>query len=189
MESKIQSVLKTLELTRQKYWNIAPELGQFLNLLIKDRKFKKVIEIGTSNGYSGIWIAQALKKTGGHLYTIESNKIERFPLAVANFKKAGVNNLITQILGHAPEDIPKRPAIFDMAFFDATKFEHPQYFDHLKRRIHKGGIVITDNIYSHKNPLQPFIEKIKNNKNWLSVELNIGDGILLSVNLKGRTRR
>lgn len=181
--SKIHDLLKNLEKTREKYWNITPETGLFLNLLIKDRKYKKILEIGTSNGYSGIWLAEGLKATNGHLYTVESHKKERFNLATENFKKAGLSKYITQILGHAPEDIPKTPRKFDLAFFDATKYEHIDYFNTLKTRIKKGGIIVTDNINSHEKELAEYRRAVTKNPQFHSVKLDLGTGLLLSYRL------
>ncbi len=179
----MQKLLRALEKTRHTFWNITPETGLFLNILIKDRKYKTILEIGTSNGYSAIWIANALKETNGHLYTIESNLKKRFPLAQANIEKSGLKKLITQILGHAPEAIPKTPKKFDMIFFDATKHEHLSYFDILKNRINKGGLIITDNILSHKKELTPYTKALSKNKNFHSEILDIGTGLMLSQRL------
>lgn len=179
MEKRIKSLLKSLEKTRFEYWNIPPETGQFLNLLIKTQKYKTVLEIGTSNGYSGIWITEALIHTKGHLYTIESNKKIRFPLATENFKKAGLVKYITQILGHAPEAIPKTPRKFDLVFLDATKYEHLDYWNSIKNRLKKGGMIITDNINTHQKELAPFLKEIEKNKSWQSLKLNLGSGLLI----------
>lgn len=179
MKKEILSLLKQLEKSSKTFWNIAPEAGQFLNSLVKDRQYKKVLEIGTSNGYSGIWLAEALSQTKGQLYTMESHK-ERFKLASENFEKAGLKKHITQIAGHAPEDFPATPPIFDMAFFDATKDEHLAQFQILKSRIKKGGLIATDNIHSHKEELKDYLKIVKATPGWRSTELNLGTGLLIS---------
>ncbi len=179
MNTKIQELLHELEKTREIYWNITPEVGKFLSNFIQKNDYKTVLEIGTSNGYSGIWLAEALNHTKGVLYTIESNSKKRFPLSQANFAKSGLSNVI-QILGHAPEAIPDMPKTFDMAFFDATKYEHIDYFNTLKDRITPGGTIITDNINSHRKELTPYIENINQEPNWTSSEKSIGTGLLIS---------
>jgi predicted O-methyltransferase YrrM len=181
MKKSIQSLLLNLEKTRQKYWNIPRETGQFLNSLIKTQKIKQVFEIGTSNGYSGIWMAEALQQTKGQLTTIESHKKHRFTEAQKNFKKAKLTPYITQILGHAPEDIPKKPKHFDLIFLDATKYEHIDYLKILLPRTKKGSIIITDNIDTHKKELTPYIKKIQSQKNFRSHHLPLGTGLLLSI--------
>lgn len=168
-----------MEKTREEFWNIAPEVGQFLNLLIRDRKYKKVLEIGTSNGYSGLWLAEALSHTNGKLYTIESHRKGRYKLAEKNFQKSGLKN-VHLILGHAPEDLDKLIGKFDMAFFDASKRDHIDFFKCLEKRINKGGLVITDNIGSHRKELAPYVKLVKKQKNWQSVKLEIGSGLLVS---------
>ncbi len=183
MNQKTKSLLKALEQTSGLYWNIPRETGQFLNLLIKECKYKTVLEIGTSNGYSGIWLAEALKSTKGRLYTIESHKKARYYLAQKNFKESELSKCITQILGHAPQIIPPTPRYFDMAFFDATKEEYLSYFNAIKNRIKKGGVIAADNVCSHRNQLQDFLKKIKSDKNWLSFELPLGGGLLLSFKI------
>lgn len=183
MNQKIKNLLKALKKISGLYWNIPPETGQFLNNLIKECKYKTVLEVGTSNGYSGIWLAEALKSTNGHLYTIESHKRDRYYLAQKNFKKSGLSKYITQILGHAPQAIPKTPRHFDMAFFDATKEEYLSYFNAIKNRIKKGGAIAADNIYSHKDQMRNFLKIIKSDKNWASFELPLGGGLLLSFKI------
>lgn len=184
MHPNIQNLLNTLALTRETFWNIHEETGKFLNLLIISQKYKTVLEIGTSNGYSGIWLAEALSHTKGRLYTIESNFKKRFPLATENFKKSGLSKYITQILGHAPEAIPSRtagPKNFDLAFFDATKCEHILYWNTLKNRINKGGAVIADNMISHQKDLKDFMKEVQKDKTFTSVILPLGTGLLVAV--------
>lgn len=168
----------------KKFWNISPETGAFLNALIREKKYRRVLEIGTSNGYSGIWMAEALSHVGGHLYTMESEKKTRYPLAQKNFRESGLQNYITSILGHAPEDLPLTPKTFDMVFLDATKYEHPSYFSALKNRIKKNGIIITDNAISHNQELLPYKKLVSTEKNWENYLLNIGSGLLISVRVR-----
>jgi predicted O-methyltransferase YrrM len=184
MKKYLIGFLKDLEKTKDTYWNIDSGTGRFLNLLIVFFKCKNVLEIGTSNGYSGIWIAEALTKTNGHLYTIESHKKKRYGLATTNFKKAKLSKYITQILGHAPETIPKTPKKFDLIFLDATKYEYPDYLTAAIDRTKKGSIIVADNISSHKKELQPFLEKVHALKNFTSYELHLGKGLLLSLRIK-----
>lgn len=181
MKKKIADLLKKLEPTQKTYFNISPETGKFINQLIKDRKYKTILEIGASNGYSGIWIAEALSHTDGHLHTIESNEKKRYPLAKQNFKLSGLSPHITLILGHAPEDLPETPKTLDMAFFDATKHEHLSYFKVLAPRIKKGGMIITDNMISHKEELKSYQNHIQKDPQWDSNLINIGTGLLISV--------
>jgi predicted O-methyltransferase YrrM len=138
---------------------------------------KSVLEIGTSTGYSGIWIAEALSHTNGHLYTMESHK-ERFALGEESFKKSGLTPFITHILGHAPEKIPENIS-FDLAFFDATKYEHISYFEKIKTQLIPGGFIITDNFNSHNKDLSAFLDHVKTQSNFEHKVENIGTGLLI----------
>lgn len=184
MNTKLKSLLRVLEKERKKFWNIDAKTGQFLNQLIKERKYKQVLEFGTSTGYSAIWLLEALQKTNGLLTTLESHKKERFPLAKKNIKNSGLSKYARLILGHAPEDTPKAPKLFDMAFFDATKHEHLDYFKVVSKRIKKGGIIVTDNVLSHKKELAPYVKHVESQKAWSSEVLNIGTGLLVSTKIK-----
>lgn len=181
MDSKLKRLLSQIEKNRHKYWNISPETGHFLNLLIKDRNYKKILEIGTSSGYSGLFIAEALSQTKGHLYTIESHAKERFSLAEKHFKASGLSPYITQIKGHAPEIIPKAPKTLDMAFFDATKYENIDYFLTIAKRIKKGGLVITDNAISHKKELSKYFKYLETLPGWDHQILNLGSGLSIAI--------
>lgn len=181
MNKRIKSLLTELEKTRHLFWNISPETGLFLNQLIRLTKVKTALEIGTSNGVSGIYITEALSHNKGHLYTIESHKKLRFRLAQKNFAKAKLEPYVTQILGHAPEAIPPKPRTFDLIFLDATKYEHVDYLKTLLPRTKKDSIIITDNALSHKKELAPYFKAIKRLKNFETCLLPIGTGLLISV--------
>lgn len=177
MLPKIQTTLDFLAKDKSKYWNISPETGKFLNDFILSHNILSVLEIGTSTGYSGIWIAEALSHTNGHLYTIESHK-ERYALGEQSFKDAGLNTYITHIFGHAPENLPTEIP-FDLAFFDATKYEHLSYFEKIKDQITPGGHIIVDNLNSHRKELIPFIDYLKAHNQLEISEENIGSGLLI----------
>ncbi|MBI5753917.1 class I SAM-dependent methyltransferase [Candidatus Peregrinibacteria bacterium] len=186
MNKKIRKILRDLEKTRNIYWNISRATGQFLNLLVKElalqsRHSLKILEIGASNGYSGIWLAEALKANKGHLYTMESHAKKRFHLARENFTKSGLRKYITQILGHAPEDLPITPKFFDLIFLDCTKEEYLSCFEALKNRIHKGSLLLADNLYSHPEALADFVAAIKSASGWQVFELNLGTGVLVGI--------
>ena len=175
----LNPLLKSLEKTSHKFWNIDPQTAAFLSLIIQTHNYKSVLEIGTSNAYSALHLGEALSKTKGHLYTIESHK-DRQKLAEKNIKKSGLSKHVTLIKGHAPEDIPPFPKTLDIAFFDATKEEHPQYFKALKTRIKPKGLIITDNAISHKKELKTYFQLLNKAPNWSSTLLNIGTGLFIS---------
>lgn len=185
-DEKTQEILLSLEKTQKEFWNIDRITANFLYIQILATSAKRGIEIGTSNGYSGIWLGSAFKKTGGTLTTIEFWD-KRQSVAIENFKIAGINDLIIPKLGSAfnilqeiREEIKTEEEKFDFAFIDANKKEYIEYFKLLDPILTGGAIICADNILSHEEKVQPFVQEITNNSNYQTQVLNIGTGILLS---------
>lgn len=183
MDDTILKVLRRLEETSDDFWNISPETANFLNMLVKISGAKNILEIGTSNGYSAIWLACALKLTGGRLTTIEfwDNRLD---LAKKNFKLCGVDDIITTKLGSAftilQEMNENSDATFDFVFIDANKLEYLKYFELVHPLIKNGGIIAADNILSHKQKVQPFVDVISQHPEYQVQILNLPAGLLLA---------
>lgn len=180
MNTTTINTLKKLEKTSKDFWNIANETANFLNMLIKISKAKEVLEIGTSNGYSAIWLAHALKETGGHLTTIEFWD-NRQSMAIENFKKCGVDDIITTKLGSAltilQNDFNRK---IDFAFIDANKGEYLKYFELIHPILNSGGIIAADNVLSHAEKVKPFVDTIKNHPDYQVEILDLPAGLLLA---------
>ena len=185
-DDKTTDILLELEKTIQDFWNVDRKSANFLNLTVKMINAKSALEIGTSNGYSAIWIAKALRETGGSLITIEYWE-KRMALARENFKKTGVDDIITPVVGDAIEilaDMKKEDKLrFDFIFIDANKAEYIQYYNSFEPLLNKGGVIIADNILSHYKKTKDYVEQIMNNKNYQSQLLNFEAGMLLSEKL------
>lgn len=186
-----QELLEGLEETQHDFWNIARSSANFLNMLIKISGAKNVVEVGTSNGYSGIWIGRALKKefggTGGHLTTIEYYE-KRIVLAQENFKKCEVDDVITIKQGSACEVLEElcsdKSFEIDFAFVDANKGEYVKYFDIINTRLKKGGIIAADNVTSHPEKVATFVDKIKADPNYQVEILDLPAGMLLGYKVR-----
>lgn len=177
-----EKILEELEKTQKDFWNISRESANFLNMLIKISGARKVVEVGTSNGYSGIWIAKALKETAGHLTTIEYYE-KRIVLAQENFKKCGVDDIITIKQGSACEVLETLDFGIDFAFIDANKSEYIKYFDIINPKLRIGGIIAADNITSHPEKVAPFVEKIKSHQDYQVAILDLPGGMLIGYKL------
>ncbi len=175
-------VIQELENTQKEFWNISHQSANFLNMLIKISGSKNVLEIGTSNGYSGIWLAKALIETGGYLTTIEYWE-KRIILARENFKKCKVDHIITIKQGSAIDIIADLDNQFDFVFIDANKSEYLKYFEMLDSKIISGGIITADNITSHPDKVAPFVEKIKSDNHYQVEILDLPGGMLLAYKL------
>ena len=181
----VEEIFKELEKTQHDFWNIARETANFMSMLIKMTNTKSMLEIGTSNGYSGMWFGLALKETNGTLDTIEFWD-KRRQLALANFEKIGVNNIITAHLGSALEILPNlcEEKNFDMVFIDANKGEYIKYFDIINPHLKKGAIIACDNVLSHELKVKPFVDKIYADENYQVETLNLPAGLLLAYKIK-----
>ncbi len=135
----------------RKFSIISRKTGKLLHKLIKNKNPKNVLEIGTSIGYSSLWIASALD--AGRLITIEKWK-ERAEIAASFFKKAKLN--IKLIEGDAFDIVPKLKTKFDVVFLDATKKDYLNYLKKVK--LNKNALVIADNTVSHRKKMKDFLD-------------------------------
>ncbi len=143
-EEKIFSVLENI-LRSQRYRNVPPQDGRFLRIMAEAMNAKNVVEIGTSTGYSGIWFGLALQKTGGKLTTYEIDA-QRAATARANFRKAGMADIITLVEGDAHEEVKKLKDKIDILFLDADKEGYIDYLNKLLPLVSPSGLVIAHNI-------------------------------------------
>lgn len=126
-------------------WNIPASDGQLLYDIIVKNNYKNAVEIGTSTGHSGVWIAWALSKTGGKLITIEIDE-ERYKTALANFKKAGVEKFVDARLADAHELVKQLKGPVDFVFSDADKDWYINYFKALDSKLTEGGCFAAHNL-------------------------------------------
>lgn len=173
--------LAELEKTQKDFWNIPRKTAVLINTFIKMMSIKNALEIGTSNGYSGIWIAKALKQTGGKLTTIEYYE-KRQSVAIENFKKCGVNDIIRPIQGSACDvlesfDLNEK---FDFVFIDANKREYIKYFELVKPHLTEKALIVADNITSHAEKVQTFIDAIDADNEFQYEIVEVPGGILIA---------
>jgi len=161
-EKKILAVLDDMDRNqRGGMMNVQIEDGRLLRMLTEAVGAKHVVEIGTSNGYSGIWLSLALQKTGGKLTTHEINA-ERAALARENFKKAGVDGSVTLVEGDAHENVTKIKEPIDVVFIDADKEGYSDYLNKLLPLVRPGGVILAHNI-SPRMADPKYIEAITTN--------------------------
>jgi caffeoyl-CoA O-methyltransferase len=125
--------------------NVPESDGRVLHDLILKHKFTRALEIGTSTGHSGVWIAWALAKTGGKLTTLEIDP-RRHRIALENFKEAGLASYIAARLGDAHEIVPALPGPFDFVFSDADKEWYKNYFVAVWPKVVSGGCFTAHNV-------------------------------------------
>ena len=125
--------------------NVPESDGRVLHDLVLKHKYTRALEIGTSTGHSGVWIAWALAKTGGRLITVEIDP-QRHRTALANFKEAGLAGYIDSRLGNAHDIVPALPGPFDFVFSDADKDWYKNYFVAVWPKVVLGGCFTAHNV-------------------------------------------
>jgi caffeoyl-CoA O-methyltransferase len=180
-----RQILDALQQARQgvRYANVSETDGRLLRLLTETTGAKRVVEIGTSTGESGLWFAMALRKTGGKLITHEINP-GRAKIAAENFKRAGVEHLITIVLGDAHETVKDLEGPIDILFLDADKDNYLDYLDKLVPKIRPGGLIVAHNVVSPA-PDPKYLEAITKNPAFETSFL-LMDAAGISVTMKKR---
>jgi predicted O-methyltransferase YrrM len=183
-EKKILSVLDDMKRNqRAGMMNVPEEDGRVLRLLAEATCAKHVVEIGTSNGYSGIWLCLGLLNTGGKLTTYEIDA-HRASLARENFKRAGVDRMVTLVEGDAHETVKNQKETIDILFIDAEKKGYIDYLNKLLPLVRPGGLIVAHNVVSMRGQMQDYITAITTNPDLETIFQGRGQG--LSVTIKKR---
>lgn len=181
-EKEIEALLKELETVRGRFSNVPRTDGQFLNMLIKISRSKHVLEVGTSNGYSAIWLCMALEETDGHLTTIEIDP-ERVKLAKENLKRAGLDHRVTFLEGDAHKIVPTLEGPFDFVFLDADKGREQDYFGYLyPKKLLPGALILVHNAIRMSRSMQRYLDMISAHPEFdtLMVSTTLDDGFAIS---------
>lgn len=159
--------------------NITRETGEFLSLMIRSTKAKEVLEIGTSNGYSTLWLAEATRRTEGHVTTLERSE-KKLALAVENVAAAKLESLIDLIGGDAGHFLEIAEAeTYDLIFLDSDRSSYVGWWKHLKSCLRPGGLIVVDNAISHAHEMEEFQQLLRDDSELSTSLVPIGKGELL----------
>jgi len=173
-EKKIYAVLNDMTASQRTGGaNVPMDDGRFLRILVESIGAKNVVEIGTSNGYSALWMLLGLKSTGGKLTTfeIEASSVK---LARQNFKNAGVDNIATVVEGDAHEKVKILKEPIDLLFLDADKDGYYDYLNQLLPLVRAGGLIVAHNM--DQGGTQSYINAVTNNADLDTLFINTGSG-------------
>jgi len=163
--------------------NIPASDGKLLYSLIIKGNYKSALEIGTSTGHSGIWIAWALSKTGGKLITIDIDP-GRLSKAIENFKKAGLAEYIDVRLADAHQLVKELKGPFDFVFSDADKDWYKNYFIDIDPKLIAGGCFTAHNVFQpgrgYVRGQSEFLEYVSSLKNYETTVNTTGGGVSIS---------
>ena len=178
-EKRVLAVLDEVY-RNHRYLSVPEEDGRLLRILAESAGAKNVVELGTSTGYSGLWILLALMKTGGRFTTYEIDR-GRHELARQNYERAGLLRQATLVLGDAHAEIAKLKEPVDFVFIDADKEGYLDYLQKLAPLVRPGGLIVAHNMASPA-PDPRYVEAVTTNPALDSVFLNMhsaGIGVTL----------
>lgn len=170
---------------------VDPEIGRFLEMTARAIRARRILEVGTATGYSGLHLARGLA-ADGELVSIDVDPA-RQETAMQHFRQAGVAERVTLLLGPALEQLPTVTGSFDLVFLDAIKTEYRQYLDLALPLLRTGGIVIADNVLKEGkvalddehdealDAIRDFNAYAMSHPELLTLILPFGDGLLYAV--------
>lgn len=162
--------------------SVGEETAVFLNNLVKATKPKTVLEIGTSYGYSTIWLAEAAQSYGGKVISLE-NDAKKADFAQQKIKEAGLEDAVDFVIGDALEYLKNTSETFDFVLLDLWKELYIPCFDSFFPKLNGGAYVISDNMLfppNHRAEMTIYRNHLKNTNAFDSVLLPIGSGIEVS---------
>ena len=161
--------------------NITRDTGEFLAVLVRATVARRVLEIGTSNGYSTLWLASAAGAIGGSVTTVELSEY-KIGLATANFARSGLTSRITLLHDDAGRVLQRSAdGAFDLVFLDSERPEYPGWWPDLKRVLRPGGLLVVDNAISHQAELAPFVARVTADVSFATSLVPVGNGEFLAV--------
>ena len=164
-----------------KMLNITRDTGELLAVLVQTRGAQAVLEIGTSNGYSTLWLAEAVARLDGHVTTIERDEAKRV-LAQANFEQAGLAGRITQLAGEAGALLPTLPSAgFPLIFLDSDRRQYRAWWPQLQRLLPPRGLLVVDNAISHREELAEWMAEVAQDPRFVTSLVPVGKGEWLVV--------
>lgn len=165
---------------------ITADTGSFLSILLKAIKAKRILEVGTSSGFSTLWFADAVGKgRRSRLITIEMNPL-KVEWALKNFKEAGVDKMIEIRQGTALDVLLKLKGRFDFVFLDADKENITKYFDLVLPMVRIGGIIAADNMLypvRYRPSMRKYTQHVRKKPNVQSVTVPIGMGEEITIKI------
>lgn len=161
--------------------NITRDTGEFLSVLVRATGARDILEIGTSNGYSTLWLAEAAQATGGKVTTVEYLKAKH-QLAAESFTKSGLGPSIESLHADASDVLKHMPdTSVDFLFLDSDRSQYYAWFADIKRILRRGGLLVVDNAVSHEHQVAPFVELLQSDAEFSTSLVPVGKGEFLAT--------
>ncbi|MFB2890944.1 O-methyltransferase [Aeromonas veronii] len=167
----------------RKLLNITRDTGELLSVLVQTRGAQAVLEIGTSNGYSTLWLAEAVRRLEGHVTTIELDEDKRVQ-AHDNFQQAGLAPWVTLLAGDASELLPTLPqAGYQLIFLDSDRQHYRAWRQQIRRLLAPRGLLVVDNAISHRSEMVEWMNEVGQDPAFATSLVPVGKGEWLVVRL------
>ena len=161
--------------------NITRDTGEFLAVLVRATAARRVLEIGTSNGYSTLWLADAARGIGGSVTTVELAEY-KLGLASSNFARSGLSPYITLVHDDAGRVLQRSDQdAFDLVFLDSERREYVGWWPQLRRVLREGGLLVVDNATSHVDEMAAFVALVTADPQFETCLIPVGNGEFLAV--------
>ncbi|MCH7308004.1 class I SAM-dependent methyltransferase [Acinetobacter sp. NIPH 1852] len=165
----------------RRYRNIEAESAKLLAMLVRTQQSKRILEIGTSTGYSTLWLAESAKTVQGRVLTLEINAF-RSAQAKKYAEDFELEGFIDFWVGDAADYLKQAMEPFDLILLDAERGSYVSYWEDLKRLLKSSGsTLIIDNVISHPAEVKPMLELIKQDEHYMSSILPVGAGLCMVV--------
>ena len=167
---------------RKRLRQVTPDVGRFLHTLVLATRPRSILEIGTSGGYSTIWLATAARSVDATVTTLEIDlvKVQR---ATSNLREAGVDNTATIVQADAFDYLRDRRKPIDFVFLDAEKEDYLRFLELIVPLLPVGGLLVADNLISHAEDLAQFRQLSESHPRLSAVVVPIGRGELLAAKI------
>ena len=162
---------------KRKMLNLEPATAELLHILVRATHRHSILEIGTSNGYSTIWLAHAMRAgSKGRLISIERNPA-KLEMARENLQRAGLLNSVTLLEGEASETVKTLEGPFDCVFFDADRISAPKQLEILMPKLQSDVLLLADNVLSHPEEVADYLSAVSRLADFSSVTVPVGKGL------------
>ena len=161
---------------------VTPEVGRFLHTLVLATRPRSIVEVGTSGGYSTVWLATAARAVKASVVTLEIDpaKVRR---ATAGLREAGVDGVATIVEGDAFAYLRERSEPIDFVFLDAEKEDYAAFLGLIVPLLPVGGLLVADNLTSHAGDLADFRRRAESDPRLSAVVVPIGRGELIAAKI------
>jgi predicted O-methyltransferase YrrM len=163
-------------------WALPAEAARVVHAMVLAVRAQRCLEIGTSYGYSGLWIGAATAQHGGRLITLEMDE-RKAGIARSHFDQAGLGEVIDVRGGRAEDSIGDLAGEFDFVLNDADKVGARGYVEALIPKLADHAVVVTDNATSHADQLGDYLEWVRGDGTFFSTLIEVGNGLELSIRL------